>query len=91
MKLNAHNHQLVKMPSVEKFAGDKVKLKRFLTQIKMQINNKGPRLPTFIERIAYAGISLIGKPLKWFQSYLAKVQINKITSTNNEVRYMFLI
>ena len=34
-KLNAHNHQPVKMPSVEKFTEDRVKLKGFLTQIKM--------------------------------------------------------
>ena len=52
------------MLSVKKFAENKVKLKGFLTQIKIQINNKGPRLPTPIEKIAYAGISLTGKPLK---------------------------
>ena len=54
------------MPSVEKFAEDKVKLKGFFTQIKMQINNKGPRLPIFMEKIVYAGISLTGKLLEWF-------------------------
>ena len=54
------------MLSVEKFAGNKAKLKGFLTQIKMQINNKGLRLPTPMEKIAYAGMSLTGEPLEWF-------------------------
>ena len=76
------------MLSVKKFAGDKAKLKR---QIKMQINNKRPRLPTPIEKIAYTGMSLTGKPLEWFQFYLAKTQMNRITSTNNKIRYMFSI
>jgi len=78
------------MPLIEKFAGDKAKLKEFLTQVKIQINNKGLRLPTLMEKIAYAGMSLIGKPLEWFQPYLAEMQMNKITSTNSKVRYIFL-
>ena len=79
------------MLSVEKFTGNRAKLKRFLTQIKMWINNKGPRLPTPMERIAYTGMSLTGKPLKWFQPYLAETQTNRITSINSKVRYMFSI
>jgi len=76
---------------IKKFIKDKAKLKGFFMQIKMQIDNKGLRLPTFIKKIAYTGINLTGKLLKWFQPYLAETQVNKITSTNNEVRYMFLI
>ena len=79
------------MPSIEKFAGDKAKLKGFLTQVKIWIDNEGPRLPIPMEKIAYAGMSLTGKPLKWFQFYLAKTQVNGITSTNGKVRYMFSI
>ena len=41
-------------------------------QIKMRIDNKGLRLPTLMEQVAYAKISLTGKPLEWFQSYLAE-------------------
>jgi len=52
------------MPSVEKFTGNRAKLKGFFTQIKMQIDNKGPKLPTFMEKIVYARISLTGKILK---------------------------
>ena len=91
MKLNAYNHQLVKMLSVEKFAKNKVKLKGFFTQIKIQINNERPRLPTLMEKVVYAGMSLMGKSLEWFQPYLAETQANGITSTNNKIRYMFLI
>ena len=78
------------MPSVEKFTGNRAKLKGFFTQIKMQINNKGLRLPTLIKKIVYAGISLTRKLLEWFQFYLAETQVNGIMSINNEVRYMFL-
>ena len=35
MKIDAYNHQLVKMSSIEKFADDKAKLKEFFTQIKI--------------------------------------------------------
>ena len=52
------------MPLVEKFTGDRVKLKGFFTQIKMQINNKEPKLPTLIEKVVYAGMSLTGKLLQ---------------------------
>ena len=45
-KLNAHNYQPVKMPLIKRFAGDRSKLKKFLTQVKIQINNKRPKLPT---------------------------------------------
>jgi len=79
------------MPSVKKFTGDKAKLKKFLTQIKMWIDNKRPKLPTPIKKIAYIGMSLTGKLLKWFQFYLAKAQINRITFTNSKIRYIFLI
>ena len=43
---------------IKKFIGDKAKLKGFFTQIKMQINNKEPKLPIFMEKVAYAGMSL---------------------------------
>ena len=33
----------------------------------------------------------MGKVLKWFKPYLTKIQLNGISTTNVEVRYMFLI
>ena len=34
-------------------------------QVKIQINNKGPKLPIFIEKVVYAEMYLTKKPLKW--------------------------
>jgi len=88
-QLNAWKHQLVKILAIKKFNRNQLKLKRFLTQIKIRINNKGFRLTTPFNKIIYAGMHLIGKPLKWFQLYLSKAQMNRVTTTNKEVRYMF--
>ena len=60
-------------------------------QIKIRINNEGLKLATPFDKIIYAGMHLIGKPLKWFQPYLSKAQTNRVTTTNKEVRYMFLL
>ena len=54
------------MPLIKKFNGDQLKLKGFLTQIKIRIDNKGLKLTTPFNKIIYAGMHLIGKPLKWF-------------------------
>ena len=58
-------------------------------QIKIKINNKGFKLIIPFNKIIYAGMHLIEKPLKWFQLYLLKTQTNKVTTTNKKVRYMF--
>ena len=52
------------MLSVKQFLGEVYKLKKFLTQIKIKITNKGLGLPTVIKQIAYAGLFLIEKVLK---------------------------
>jgi len=54
------------MSSIKKFNRDQLKLKGFLTQIKIRINNKGLKLATPFNKVIYAGMHLIGKPLKWF-------------------------
>ena len=78
------------MPSVKQFLGEIYKLKGFLTQIKIKITNKGPGLPTAIKQIAYAGLFLTGRVLKWFKPYLTKVQLNGLNTTNIEAWYIFL-
>ena len=78
------------MPLIKKFSKNQSKLKGFLTQIKIRIDNKGPKLVTPFNKIIYTGMHLIEKPLKWFQPYLSKTQTNKVTTTNKEVKYMFL-
>jgi len=67
---------------IKKFNRDQSKLKGFLTQIKIRINNKGLKLATPFNKIIYAGMHLIEKPLKWFQPYLSKAQTNGVTTTN---------
>ena len=79
------------MPLVKYFLGEAYKLKGFLMQIKIKITNKGLGLLTVIEQIAYAGLFLLGRVLKWFKPYLTKIQLNRISTTNIKVQYMFLI
>ena len=79
------------MPLIKYFLGEAYKLKGFLTQIKIKITNKGLRLLIVMEQIAYTGLFLSGRALKWFKPYLTKIQLNRISTTNIEVRYMFLI
>ena len=70
---------------VEWFLGEVYKLKKFLTQIKIKITNKGPGLPMAIKQVAYAGLFLTERVLKWFKPYFTKVQLNGLNTTNIEV------
>ena len=70
--------------------GEVYKLKGFLIQIKIKITNKGLGLLTVIKQVAYAGLFLIGRVLEWFKLYLTKIQLNRMSTTNVEVWYMFL-
>ena len=79
------------MPLVEYFSGEAYKLKGFFMQIKIKIINKGLKLPIVIEQVAYTGLFLTGRILKWFKPYFTKIQLNGISTTNIEVCYIFLI
>jgi len=52
------------MPAIKKFNKDQLKLKGFLMQIKIKIDNKGLKLTTPFNKIIYVGMHLIGKPFK---------------------------
>ena len=52
------------MPLVKYFLGEAYKLKKFLTQIKIKIINKGPGLLIAIKQVAYAGLFLIERVLE---------------------------
>jgi hypothetical protein len=54
----------VKLPSIERFLGERLKLKGFLTQINFKITWEGAKLATAIDRVAYIGLFLTGKALK---------------------------
>ena len=60
-------------------------------QIKIKITNKGLGLLIVIEQVAYVGLFLTGRVLKWFKPYLTEIQLNEMSTTNIEARYMFLI
>ena len=59
-------------------------------QIKIKITNKGPGLPIAIKQVTYIGLFLTGRALEQFKSYLTKVQLNGLNTTNVEVWYIFL-
>jgi len=88
-QLNTQKYYSVKMPLIKKFNRNQLKLKGFLTQIKIRIDNERLKLATSFNKIIYAGMHLTGKPLKWFQLYLLKTQTNEVTTINKKVRYIF--
>ena len=57
-KINSIGMSKVKMPLIERFSGEKVKLKGFLTQIKLKIRHKGQKLPIVVDQVAYTGLFL---------------------------------
>ena len=77
------------MPLVKYYLGETYKLRGFLIQIKIKIINKGLGLPTVIKQVAYIGLFLTEKALEWFKPYFTKIQLNRISTTNIEARYMF--
>jgi hypothetical protein len=54
----------VKLPSIERFLGEKLKLKGFLTQINFKVTQEGAKLVTTLDQVAYTGLFLIGRALK---------------------------
>ena len=52
------------MPLIKYFLGKAYKLKKFLTQIKIKITNKGLGLPIAIKQVAYIGLFLTERVLK---------------------------
>ena len=67
---------------VKYFSEEVYKLRGFLTQVKIKIVNKRLGLLIVIKQVAYAGLFLSGKALKWFKLYLTEIQENELTITN---------
>jgi len=55
----------------------------------LKLRYKGPKIATLADAVVYAGMFLIGKALEWFKLYLTKYQINGVTTTNLEIKYIF--
>ena len=88
-KVNNMGMTKIKMPSIERYTGEKLRLKGFLTQMKLKIHHEGSKLLTMADAVGYAGLFLAGRALEWFEPYLTEFQTNGMTTTNTEVRYMF--
>jgi hypothetical protein len=76
---------------VKRFLGKAYKLRGFFMQIKIKITNKGLGLLIAIKQVAYIKLFLTKRVLEWFKPYFTKVQLNRLNTTNIEVRYIFLI
>ena len=51
---------------------------------------KSLKIGTPMDQVIYAKLFLTGRALKWFKSYLIEIQINKMSITNQKVKYMFI-
>ena len=80
----------VKLPSIERFDRIRSKLKGFLLQMRFKVIQKKAKIGTPMDQVMYAGLFLMGRVLEWFKPYFMEIQLNKMTTLNQEVRYMFL-
>jgi hypothetical protein len=88
-RLNDIGIQKMKLPSIERFAGERSKLKGFLTQMHFKVTQEAAKLATPMDQVAYAGLFLTGRALEWFEPYLTEIQANAMATPNKEVRFMF--
>ena len=56
----------------------------------LKLRYKGHKIATPLNMVAYIKIYLIGRALEWFEPYLTEYQTNKATTTNLEMKYIFL-
>ena len=70
---------------IKYFLGEAYKLRGFFTQIKIKITNKGLGLLTAIKQVAYIGLFLTKRALKWFKPYFTKIQLNGLNTINIKV------
>ncbi len=89
-KVNEIGITKVKLLSIERFDGTRLKLKEFLLQIKFKIIQESLKIGTLMDQVMYTKLFLTGRALKWFKPYLTEIQTNKLSMTNQEVRYIFL-
>jgi len=55
----------------------------------MKVQSEGLKLLILADAVAYIGLFLTGEPLKWFKPYFLEFQTNGLTTTNQEVQYIF--
>ena len=64
VKINDIGTVKLKMPVVKRFNRIRLKLKGFLVQIRLKLYNKGYKVLTQADTVAYTGLFLIGKALE---------------------------
>ena len=79
----------IKLLSIKQFVGKKSRLKGFIIQMYFKILQEQSKLPILVDQVVYTGLFLIGRALKWFKPYLTKIQLNGITTTNLDIKYIF--
>jgi len=55
-----------------------------------KVMQEGVKLATLVDQVAYVELFLTRRVLKWVKPYLTKIQVNGITTTNQEVRFIFI-
>ena len=70
---------------VKRFNKTRLKLKKFLIQIRLKLYNKGYKVPILANTAAYTGLFLLKRALKWFKPYMTEYQNNGINTINKEV------
>jgi len=48
----------------------------------MKVQSKGLKLLILVDAVAYTGLFLIEKPLKWFEPYFLEFQTNRLIIIN---------
>ena len=56
----------------------------------LKLRYKGHKITTPPDAVVYAGMYLTGRALEWFKPYLIEYQTNKATTTNLEIKYIFI-
>ena len=72
VRINDIGTTKLKMPTIERFNRTRIKLKGFLAQIRLKLHNKGYKVATQAEAVAYTGLFLSGKALEWFEPYMTE-------------------
>ena len=70
VRINDIGTAKLKILAVKRFNRTRLKLKGFLVQIRLKLYNKGYKVPTQADAVAYTGLFLTEKALEWFKPYI---------------------
>ena len=58
--------------------------------MRLKLHNKGHKVAIQANIVAYTGLFLSKKALKWFKPYIMEYQNSRVNTTNKEIQYMFI-